>query len=127
MINRTRWRPDTCECILEYEWDSNEPSETRAHTLVDTPYLCDAHKSSTDKLSVVLEENQRKNKVIKEMLKISDLSTIDSDGNKVLKKGRMSYYFDEYRKLCVTISGLKSSDKTSLESSIDISKVVING
>ena len=27
----TRWRPDTCGCVIEYEWDSDRPEEARRH------------------------------------------------------------------------------------------------
>ena len=26
-----RWKPDTCGCLLHYEWDRNSPPETRVH------------------------------------------------------------------------------------------------
>lgn len=33
-IQRTRWRPDTCSCVLVYAWDDASPEEGRVHTCV---------------------------------------------------------------------------------------------
>lgn len=59
----TRWSPDTCGCVLEYEWDTEE--EPRKHTFSKLINRCSVHAlSPTDKdcYDTVLEENQRKNK-----------------------------------------------------------------
>lgn len=31
-IKRTTWHPDTCGCVIEYEWDEAAPHQSRVHT-----------------------------------------------------------------------------------------------
>ncbi len=46
-IQRTRWKPDTCGCIVEYTWDSDLPEDKRVHT-VHSVNTCKEHKLLTD-------------------------------------------------------------------------------
>ncbi len=43
----TRWRPDTCGCVIEYEWDDAEAEEARQHVpkKIDA---CPDHPASGD-------------------------------------------------------------------------------
>jgi len=61
----TRWSPDTCGCVLEYEWDDKVAPELRTHAFSKLINRCPVHAlSPTDEgcYDTVLEENQRKNK-----------------------------------------------------------------
>ena len=64
-IQKTRWYPDTCSCVIEYEWDDTEPQETRQHTLKNIE-RCQAHNlvNSGEAYGNVIDENQSKNKAI---------------------------------------------------------------
>lgn len=33
-MKKTLWRPSTCGCEIEYEWDRDEGPETRKHRIV---------------------------------------------------------------------------------------------
>lgn len=58
----TRWSPDTCPCVIEYEWNPALPSDQRVHTWFATIVACPAHPEiEAAHLAAVLEENQRKN------------------------------------------------------------------
>lgn len=63
----TTWHPDTCGCVVAYEWERDSPEDTRVHTAVKTQHTktCQHHKAhDNDHVkhhAVVLEENQRKN------------------------------------------------------------------
>lgn len=61
----TRWSPDTCGCVIDYEWDTDVPAEERVHTTVHT-VQCEHHKGVSHKEchAFVLAENQKKNKVV---------------------------------------------------------------
>lgn len=62
---RTRWRPDTCSCSIEYEWDDGDSPDSRVHTVVAVVPCSDhAGLNLADGGSTVLDENQRKNKVL---------------------------------------------------------------
>ena len=62
VINTTRWSPDTCSCVIEYEWDSTTDETNRVHTL-KTISKCPQHTalSNNTAYSTVLDENPRKN------------------------------------------------------------------
>jgi hypothetical protein len=79
----TRWQPDTCECIIEYNDDG---------TLSTVVKACDAHNGDTQDniFKNVKEENPRKNNSLKEILDNAPpaLFELDPDsGARVFKKG----------------------------------------
>lgn len=79
----TRWSPDTCECIIEYEADGN---------LTKVVQACDAHKGNSESTvyQTVLEENPRKNKSFKEILDNAPPGMFDLDeesGTRIFKRG----------------------------------------
>lgn len=66
-MNITRWKPDTCDCVIDYEWDASVPDVSRVHVYKDGT-LCDIHKNigitKANHFNVILEENKRKNQAI---------------------------------------------------------------
>lgn len=71
----TRWKPDTCDCLLEYEWDINEDESTRVHTPTTVVHACEDHQadntgsdSHTKVFNKVHGENTGKNKALKVLL-----------------------------------------------------------
>lgn len=66
-IQETRWRPDTCTCLLVYEWDSLVTLTNRVHTFKRADVICPEHQSlltELDAYTAALENNQRKNKTV---------------------------------------------------------------
>jgi hypothetical protein len=62
MANITRWSPDTCECIIEFEWDN-----IKTNTFKQTIRACSSHSGHSGKdthLETLLEENRRKNQAL---------------------------------------------------------------
>ena len=61
-MGRTRWSPDTCGCVIEYEYDDTLPVESRELTPRSVE-PCAFHRLDTDQavFDAVLEENRRKN------------------------------------------------------------------
>lgn len=60
---RTRWRPDTCACVIDYEWDDDAPIEAREHVPVAIE-ACPIHPSSDDlvaDMATVLAHNRAAN------------------------------------------------------------------
>lgn len=43
----TRWRPDTCGCVVVYGWDREQPEEVREHVAVAIE-PCPLHPASGD-------------------------------------------------------------------------------
>ena len=62
----TRWSPDTCSCVLEYEWDDEDDLDTRVHTFKRAVELCPAHEAEPHQNAYndVVSENSRKNYVL---------------------------------------------------------------
>ena len=59
----TCWSPDTCSCILEYEWDDALEGDARTHSFKKAIQLCEHHKAlaAGNAYNAVLSENTRKN------------------------------------------------------------------
>jgi hypothetical protein len=139
-MRTTRWSPDTCDCVIEYNID-----ETGNTTFKNTVKTCPAHSKhhgKTDHFSVVLEENQRKNKTLAEAAEIAGVNlnpdeVISSmsfgteeekivyeqtlkEGMKVkaqkfVKEFNSSYQFDKDRKLIVNHPSMTAAQKTVLQ------------
>jgi hypothetical protein len=45
MLQTTTWHPDTCGCVISYQWDDAVPAEQRKHTFasVDSSKCKTAH------------------------------------------------------------------------------------
>lgn len=72
MIRKNTWKPDTCDCEIEYEWDDSVPQEQRTHTISNVVKACpahDTHNNKEDHFKSVLDENQSKNRAIGLVLK----------------------------------------------------------
>ena len=90
-----RWSPDTCGCVIDYQWDPALPAELRAHTVYDIVKACADHSAlpsnRANHYAAVLGENVRKNKVLGKLLQDDDLSeevmTDNGDVYRKLKNG----------------------------------------
>lgn len=63
-IKTTRWSPDTCGCVIEYQWDDTTSEATRVHTPVNIVSQCSIHSSfstAADLYSHIMWDSQRKN------------------------------------------------------------------
>lgn len=91
-IQTTRYSPDTCQCILEYQWDDSVDPSIRTHTLANYIRKCSVHASQandTTRWNTVMEENPRKNIGIQLIIDNAPAQFVDTDaqGNKTLKAG----------------------------------------
>ena len=128
MITTTKWRPDTCDCEIDYEWDTESDPKTRVHTVKEMVKTCKHHeklKSKEEKYNKVLDENQTKNKVHGKMLEIASITeeVTDEEGNKTkkLKAGKKyDWSFDENRKLVVDLSSFENLEKDEIKDIINL-------
>ncbi|MBA7697332.1 hypothetical protein ES703_105997 [subsurface metagenome] len=112
MLQVTRWSPDTCGCILEYEWDDTLEASARTHSFKKAVKLCEHHKAllGAKAFDQVMSENTRKNTVLGEIQKIKPDITLED----------YTWSFDANRKLKVGFLGkLKAGEKSSLQSLCD--------
>ena len=127
MVNMktTIWRPDTCGCKLEYEWDADEPEETRTHKFKTLHVKCNAHKNiaDSDVYDVVRDENTRKNKVYK----YAKVLLTSLEPQEILEKYIWS--FDSSRVLHVSFIGTTTAQKNQIRSicnsELGVGKVVV--
>jgi hypothetical protein len=64
VLNVTTWSPDTCDCVIEYEWDDSQDESSRIHIAKAILKDCGLHKKTKDRFEhydIVMEENTRKN------------------------------------------------------------------
>lgn len=128
MIKTTRWRPDTCGCEIEYEWDDSVTAENRVHKASKIIKACSVHSANLTKenhYDKVLKENQMKNQVWGKLLEDPTLvnESLDADGNvaKNLKPGiKYDWSFDKDRNLIVDIIGGSKKQKDDLKAKTDI-------
>lgn len=115
-VKVTRWSPDTCDCILEYEWDEALEDSDRVHTFKKVVKLCSEHerlgfqgKAAYDQ---VKSENTGKNRawgLIKQELGLT---------NKDLEK--YIWFFDEGRQLQVSVTlPVAAGKKQEIQAKLD--------
>lgn len=65
-LHTTRWYPDTCGCVIDYEWDDTVPEDARIHSLTSMSVCCAAHVALAPPVAfnTVMEENRRKNQAL---------------------------------------------------------------
>ena len=122
MIRTTTWKPDTCECALEYSWDDTVPEASRVHSLAKVVKSCPAHSllAGVGLYDEVVSENRRKNRTydIAQTLLVS-----------LIPEGWL-WYYDPARVLQVVIPKLTGAQKNQLQSACDTAfgagKVKIN-
>jgi hypothetical protein len=117
----TRWSPDTCECVIEYNADV---------TLSRVVQACAAHQGGTEAtvFQTVLEENPRKNHSINEILQNAPAAMFDIDaesGQRVFKRGITVDFawsgIAPNRTLTLTVTGitLTANQKTAIQNKLD--------
>ena len=120
MIKKTQWSPDTCECVLQYTWDTEKTAETREHVFDSVIKTCDAHTilKSKNLYDKVKDENVLKNKALKELETAlpefhTDLKNEDDEvvGKKTKQSAGLKWSFDNDRKLVIEIKEFKDIKK----------------
>ncbi len=88
----TRWSPDTCDCVLEFEWDDAVVESTRVHVFKNTIKTCPDHPAliGNSLYDQVLFENTCKNITFVEIQKVLPAVEVENyiwafDGNRVLQ------------------------------------------
>lgn len=107
----TRWHPDTCNCIIEYEWDTEEPAESRHHVFRNCT-ICSHHAglSAAAVYETVGRENRSKNRAYGHLLdSVPRLASSDASGGKKLDP-EFSFHFlfegaGDSRRLSVGVIG----------------------
>jgi hypothetical protein len=113
MIQKTIYRPDTCDCILAYLWNDQTPPDIREHVGSEIISACPEHPgifSPEEFFKIVLEENQTKNSAIADVKAALSLTE------------DIEFSYDENRKLTLTINQAVDLDAVVMTSAMLTSK-----
>lgn len=112
MLRVTRWSPDTCGCILEYEWDDTKSEDERTHSFKKAVQLCEHHQalSGSQAYDGVCSENTRKNQAFGLAKEVKpDLEPED-----------YTWSFDDKRKLKAGFLGkLTATERAAVQAKLD--------
>lgn len=129
----TRWKPDTCDCELYYEWDDTESENDRVHIpVVAETIACAIHKLLKDNVSslhtAVKAENTSKNETMNliaatfpELMETK--LTPDGEVKVFIKETEPKWSFDADRKL--VIENLDAGKQTILSLAVTDPKVIL--
>ena len=132
MIRKTTWSPDTCECVLEFEWDDAVDPEMRTHSVSQVKKTCADHEgiaSEGVQFTSVMAENKTKNQVMKKVMDdFPDLvdEVVDENGgvSKKFKPGiKYEYSFKgkgENRSIEVDFVGVDVLKKSQIKASLSL-------
>lgn len=141
----TTWRPDTCKCVIHYEWDDAVPVEQRVHTPVEQAVkhdgtvvprvVCPAHAGmnlgagkKAEHFAAVQGENRMKNRALTRIMegnpKLQETVIDQSTGEELVqfKRGHEpKWSFDANRNLIIDVDTkgvLTKGEKAAIESSL---------
>lgn len=63
----TRWSPDTCGCVLEYEWDDAVDVDARVHVPCAPVSVCSTHAVEADPHAAAEADNKIKNQLVAQL------------------------------------------------------------
>ncbi|MBX4189788.1 hypothetical protein KW791_00600 [Candidatus Parcubacteria bacterium] len=120
----TRWGPDTCKCLFDFEPDPNDGTN---QILIEVLNICSEHKGLSGKdlhQTVLKQENQHKNKIHSKLLELDAMAEdITQDDGSVIRRFKKGVGFDfnftgkdDSRTLNITTKGhvLSGAQKAAL-------------
>ncbi len=123
MIQTTRWSPDTCGCVVEYQWDDAVSADQRTHAVSNVVTKCAAHATTPDHaahFTKVNDENKRKNLAMKDIIdNFTILTQTNSDGSVILKDNVVTWTFDANRRLLISVTGLTANQRNQLQTLVN--------
>lgn len=129
-IKTTRWRPDTCACIVEFTWDDTSSEDNRAHTFDRAVSICPEHQGipDTDVYEALLAENQAKNRTLGAIMTAYarlTMTAIQPDGSMqtIWKPGSAPTWrlvgTQRTRRVEIAIRGLTALEKAQMQALAD--------
>lgn len=109
MITKTTWRPDTCGCVIVYEWDTEVPEDERTHALISIQKCVRHTAEDTDSVAYTKAktDNETKNIVVSDIKE-----TLDIDVNSL-------WAYDEAGVLCFDVSALPEDEKLEVYAALE--------
>lgn len=123
------WKPDTCGCVIEFEFDADASEDVRVHTGKRVVKACDAHDEDAPAVHYgkLLNENVGKNRVMKAILDAlpADQVKFDAKGERMDFKVQPTFSFDSDRKLKITLDASHPKNDVATAVTKDHPDVVI--
>ena len=106
-MTTNRWKPDTCGCVIEYEFDADLPDDQRIISSKNIEKGCIAHpiEEKVAHYAKVLGENRGKNRAMKKLLDSlpEEHAKLNENGEREDFLKRPSFSFDVERKLVLKL------------------------
>lgn len=116
-IHTTRWRPDTCECVIEYQW--NDQDDPIVHT-VSNVINCAYHSGTISEIfAAVTLENQEKNIALNYIAQELPAFAIVDGSNVSPNLELISFTYDQSRVLLITAVGMSAQEKSDMKTGIE--------
>ena len=135
MVNwhHNEWSPDSCDCYLQFVFDSDLPQSQQVNTFFAKLKSCSKHPNLTGTTiwNVVVAENTNVQKLISQVKTITGLTTLDNEGSSI-KSIKFFSGIDSSRLLNFSVTGttLTTNQKNTIQSWCDtnlgVGKVVIS-
>jgi hypothetical protein len=115
MKHITRWQPDTCECIIDYEWDDTIHPIT--YTQKQIVKQCSLHSSIKTEsiLDTIIIENAKKNKVINKIME---------ENPEVIEQTTWKYQKDGVLEITIDHSFNKQALETWISDNVDKTTII---
>ena len=128
----TRWSPDTCGCVIDFEWDTNDPNAPHVGKTVVSACECHPSEDAVTHHSKLLEENQGKNKALKIIAdNLAGYANLTDTGSTIPDTAKLSFAFDKDRKIIITAKKISEQDRSTVQAALDSQlgpgKVSVNG
>jgi hypothetical protein len=129
-INTTEWRPDTCGCVLYYQWDDTVSDTQRVHTPVNSVKCSDHANQATHSAAFnsVIDENTKKNQGLQTALDNGPTSLFDvqTDGVTRILKNSITYSWTfsgtaPNRVITISFTGISftNAQRNAIQSKLD--------
>ena len=132
MKNVTRWYPDTCGCVIDFEWDTDNPNDTPVGKTVVK--ACEYHplEDAVSHHSTIIQENQGKNKALKIIAdNLASYAKLNDNGSTTPDLSKLSFSFNKDRNIVITAKNINEDDRLNvqlvIDSQIGQGKVIVNG
>lgn len=123
MIKKTIWRPDTCNSVIEFQWDDSVPAEQRQISLSRVISKCPLYANMTDEemFQAVLSDNQKKNIAVEAVKSVllqerSQKNLGESKEAKLDVEQEIKFKYNKARELEIEVASV--TDKNSLEADL---------
>ena len=124
MIKRTTWQPDTCECKIEFEWDSEAPASNRTFTPTQVFATCSRHAGAPNNTTLfarIKGDNNMINDGKKYVIQnLPQLTRTLEDGRVRLDDTKVQFELDGERNMRIIVGdNLTAQEKADLKTALD--------